>query len=51
MPAALYMVTRKVKSNAVLLGPRRLGDGEANNVVPSSFCRMCVFVCGCAEDV
>lgn len=43
----------RVNSNAVLLSPKRLGDGEANNVVPSSFCKgsagcvcLCVWVCG-----
>lgn len=49
--AAIYLVFEEVNSNAVLWSPWRLGDGEANNVVPSSFCRMCVFVSGCVEAV
>lgn len=37
-----------MNSNAVLLSPKRLGDGEANNVVLSSFCKGsagCVHLC------
>lgn len=51
LPFCTLLGFKEVNSNAVLLSPKRLGDGEANNVVPSSFCRMCVFVCGCAEVV
>lgn len=43
-----------MNSNAVLLSPRGQGDGEANNVVPSSFCKGSagsVFMCGCVEVV
>lgn len=38
----------EVNSNAVLVSPWRRRDGEANNVVPSSFCKGsagCVWLC------